>query len=121
MKKHNLVEFLKNCPKGMELDCTMFDNVSFLRIQNGTNQIIICTPDGLRFLNAYGCYHDDNSAKCVIFPKGKNTWEGFVPPCQFKDGDIITCTNSACSFVAIFKKNVYRYDIYSLCISYIRR
>ena len=32
----------------------------------------------------------DIKSKCVIFPKGKTTWEGFVPPCKFKDGDILT-------------------------------
>ena len=37
---------------------------------------------------------------CVIFPKGKTTWEGFVPPCQFKDGDVIS--NGYC--IAIFYK-----------------
>ena len=26
----NLVEILKDCPKGMELDCTMFDNAKFI-------------------------------------------------------------------------------------------
>jgi hypothetical protein len=39
-------------------------------------------------------------AKCVIFPKGKTTWKGFVPPCKFKDGDIISDGN----YVAIFYK-----------------
>lgn len=27
--------------------------------------------------------------KCVIFPKGKTTWEGFIPPSVFKVGDRI--------------------------------
>jgi hypothetical protein len=39
-------------------------------------------------------------SKCIIFPKGKTTWEGFVPPCQFKDGDVI----SDGKFIAIFHK-----------------
>ena len=88
MEKIKLVELLKDCPNGMELDCTMFENVSFRGIQNGTSQIMIHTPDGIQFLNSFGCYHDSYRAKCVIFPKGKTTWEGFVP-CKFKDGDIL--------------------------------
>jgi hypothetical protein len=98
-KKINLVELLKDCPKGMELDCTMFENVSFRGIQNGTSQIMIHTPDGIKFFNSYGCYHDAYSAKCVIFPKGKTTWEGFHRP--FKDGDIIS--NCYCDAICIFK------------------
>ena len=100
MEKINLVELLKDSPEGMELDCTMFENVSFRGIQNGTHQIMIHTPDGIQFLNAFGCYHDSYRAKCVIFPKGKTTWEGFKPPCKFKDGDIVTDIEGA---VIIYK------------------
>lgn len=88
-KKINIAKLLKDCPKGMELNCVMFDNVSFIGLQNSTFQIIIHTPDGHKYLNAFGCYHDSRHAKCIIFPKGKTTWEGFKPPCNFKDGDIV--------------------------------
>jgi hypothetical protein len=54
-------------------------------------------------LTKYGQYTDADFAKCVIYPKGRTTWEGFVPPCKFKDGDIITCNNDACTFISIFK------------------
>ncbi len=89
MEKINIAKLLKDCPKGMELDCTMFDDVSFVGLQNSSFPIIIHTPNGCKYLNAFGCYHDSYHAKCVIFPKGKTTWEGFVPPCKFKDGDIV--------------------------------
>lgn len=95
MEKINLVELLKDCPKGMELDCTMFDNVTFVRVDNGRKQFPIeIAVSGLRskYLTKEGCFHDNTlltEAKCVIFPKGKTTWEGFVPPSRFKDGDII--------------------------------
>lgn len=85
--KINLVELLKDCPKGMELDCTMFDNVNFIGLQDSSFPIIIHTPDGCKFLTSFGCYYDSCYAKCVIFPKGKTTWEGFHRP--FVDGDII--------------------------------
>ena len=29
MEKINVAELLRNCPKGMELDCTMYENVYF--------------------------------------------------------------------------------------------
>ena len=92
--KINIAELLRNCPKGMELDCTMYDNCTYAGIEDvGYIDILINTPSGRIRLTKEGCYirHDDN-AKCVIFPKGKNTWEGFVSPCKFKDGDIVATT-----------------------------
>lgn len=91
MEKINVAEILKNCPKGMELDCEMYEDVFFDKITD--NQIFpICIRriDGHPvILTKYGEYANCPSAKCVILPKGKTTWEGFVPPCKFKDGDII--------------------------------
>lgn len=87
----NLVEILKNCPKGMKIDCTMWDNVTFDGIiENRLYPIKVNVGDGpIISLTKYGQYTDDDYAKCIIFPKGKTTWEGFVPPHKFKDGDIV--------------------------------
>lgn len=104
----NIAELLKDCPKGMELDCTTWFNVTFEKVVN--DEIYIKRNnkapsfEKIVVLNKYGCCTSYQDEKCRIFPKGKTTWEGFVPPCKFKDGDVITCTNSVCSFVAIFKK-----------------
>jgi hypothetical protein len=97
MEKINIAELLKDCPSGMELNCTIFDNVSFVGLQDSSFPIIIHTPDGYKFLTHFGCYHNSCSAKCVIFPKGKTTWEGFTPPYEFKNGDVIVKNN----FIAI--------------------
>lgn len=105
MEKINIAELLKNCPRGMELDCTMFDNVKFVRVDNSKKQFPIeIAVGGLhsKYLTKEGCFHDTTllpDAKCIIFPKGKTTWEGFVP-CKFKDGDIISdsCFDSICIF-----------------------
>ena len=88
----NLVEILKDCPKGMELDCTMYDYVTFEGIkENSCYPIRVATEDGTTVaLTKYGQYTEDDFAKCVIFPKGEITWEGFVPPHKFKDGDIVS-------------------------------
>lgn len=87
----NLVDILKDCPKGMELDCTMYDNVTFGGIiENMPYPIKVYVGDGpTMMLTKYGQYTDNDPAKCIIFPKGETTWEGFVPPCEFKDGDIV--------------------------------
>ena len=93
MKKINIAELLCNCPKGMELDCTMFDNVTFVRVDNNRKQFpieIVVGGRHTKYLTKEGCFHDNTllpESKCVIFPKGKNTWKGFQRP--FKDGDVL--------------------------------
>lgn len=89
-KKINIAELLKDCPKGMELDSTMFDDIYFDCIDD-VSDIIKCYIQeskhkiGISF-DKYGHYSNINKTKCVIFPKGKTTWEGFHRP--FKDGDV---------------------------------
>lgn len=97
MEKINIAELLKDCPQGMELDCTMFDNVTFERVAHNGIWINYLNDKNYKYeiyLNNEGCLPVSSlnlkTTKCVIFPKGKTTWEGFVPPYQFKDGDIVT-------------------------------
>ena len=102
--KINISELLKDCLQGMELDCVMYEDVYFDHVDE--LNIIHCYIQNEGFktsitFNQHGTPHSDAKSKCVIFPKGKNTWEGFHRP--FRDGDIITCNNSACTFVSIFK------------------
>ena len=98
-KKINIAELLKDCPQGMELDCTLFEDVHFdciddvcdiikCYIQDSTHKI------GVSF-DKYGCYSSLSKAKCVIFPKGKTTWEGFIPTYKFKNGDVVSTTDGS--------------------------
>ena len=108
MEKINIAEILKDCPKGMELDCTMYDNVVFEGVDQDE-----CYPIKVKIkehpitlsLTKYGCWNLYNSAKCIIFPKGKTTWEGFVPPCKFKDGDVLVHTQNGRFIMSIYKSN----------------
>lgn len=99
MKKINIAELLKNCPPDMELDCTVYDNVYFDKIadENSIYKIECYTifnnvKSSVRF-SRFGTIGPVKNAKCVIFPKGKTTWEGFIPPHNFKDGDIVATEN----------------------------
>ncbi len=90
----NIAEILRDCPKGMELDCTMYENVEFDYIEQSpeSRYPIHCSTKTNSGYNAlvfthYGCNDRHPNAKCVIFPKGKTTWDGFQRP--FKDGDIV--------------------------------
>ena len=111
-EKINIAELLKDCPKGMELDCSMYDNVVLDTISDGSiYPIKIKTPEHFIFLTKNGCYSDNKFSKCVIFPKGKTTWEGFVPPCKFKDGDILF-VKSTYDWLLIYKESENDVDLY---------
>lgn len=102
MKKVNVAELLKDCPTGMELDSTMFEKVTFVRVQMDRQFPIEIAINGIRskYLTEEGCFHDRTllpEAKCVIFPKGKTTWEGFHRP--FKPGDIVITDNNKHAFI----------------------
>lgn len=91
--KVNIAELLKDCPKGMELDCPIFEGLEFDHIdeKNRTYSIVCRVKTEFNSYNfhtftEYGCYRTEIYSKCVIFPKNKTTWEGFHRP--FKDGDI---------------------------------
>ena len=101
--KINVAELLKDCPKGMELNCLIYENVTLVQIKEGYDYpIVIETPNGQMLLSKYGCFSKNELAKCVIFPKGKTTWEGFHKP--FEDGDIVvTKTSNNFIFYSIYK------------------
>lgn len=134
MEKLNIAELLKDCPKGMELDCVMYDNVSFDKVSDDkeSGYPIFCYITDEKG-NRIGISFTENGheskrygAKCVIFPKGKTTWEGFQRP--FKDGDVVTdiegaiiiykgiTTSGYCgSFVSLDRNNQF----IPHCISYL--
>lgn len=126
--KINIAELLKDCPKGMELDCAIWDNCTFEGIEDvGYINILVKTPNGLVKLSKEGyLYHNHSGSKCVIFPKGKTTWEGFVPPCKFKDGDVlyIDCTDKddykQHDYIFILDK-IYNGEVHSYCHYYITK
>ena len=87
MENLNLVELLRDCPTGMELDSTAFDNITFDYVNTQQNRVYckVGKSESVWF-TPKGGVNLLPDAKCVIFPKGKTTWEGFVP---FVKGDII--------------------------------
>lgn len=107
--KFNLVEYLKDCPKGMELDCTLFNNVTLNYVSNDGIWINYFDNNGHEneiYLDCEGCLPlyglKSVTDKCVIFPKGKTTWEGFQRP--FKDGEVlITDGGGLCIYKSIHK------------------
>lgn len=99
--KINIANLLKDCPKGMELDCTICDNVYFDEVTPNMIKCFIKNNNDVYntiYFHNDGTYLTIQDAKCVIFPKSKTTWEGFQR--LFKDGDVVFYNNT----IAIFKE-----------------
>ena len=101
MEKINIAELLRDCPQGMELNCLMYEDVYFDYVDE--LNIIHCyiqyeTHKTSITFNQHGTPNSNIKSKCIIFPKGKNTWDGFQRP--FKDGDIVFYNDT----IAIFKE-----------------
>lgn len=83
MEKINIAELLKDCPKGIEIDCTLYGNCTFEGIEDvGYINILVKTPNGQIKLSKEGCIvHNCDSAKKVTNMKayfkkhtGKDCW-----------------------------------------------
>jgi hypothetical protein len=105
-EKINIAELLKGCPTDMELDCTIFNGkVCFEGFDHNNSAYPIKISVNLvniEHLDIYGQYNTRDYAKCIIFPKGKTTWEGFQRP--FKNGDIIYIKCKYYDWCSIFYK-----------------
>lgn len=114
-KKINIAEYLKDCPNGMELDCLMYENLYFDSLNSDYYGTINCYTliDGIKTsinFTKYGTFNNHTGAKCVIFPKGKTTWEGFQRP--FKDGDVVVTTFGN---IAIFSNKIDNKNCSTYC------
>lgn len=118
-QKINIAELLKDCSTGMELDSTIMENVYFDEVLNNSIKCYyIKNHTKIRstvYFNKFGEYFGIENGKCVIFPKGKTTWEGFHRP--FKDGDVFSAIISGKLWYGIYKKEfdrvLYCYVSYS--------
>ena len=117
MEKINIAELLRNCPKGMELDCTMYENLEFSHIDEKSIYPIKCrakiTDVGY---NSYeftknGQPNHYSNAKCVIFPKGKTTWKGFHRP--FVEGDVVSTESGM--YIGIVKSTKDNHEYCTFC------
>lgn len=78
----NLVEILKDCPKGTKVYSPMLGEMEFIEIYPNSSYPIIaeskrhrCTPD---FFTKEGKYIDDCDAECMLFPsKDNRDWSTF--------------------------------------------
>ena len=109
MKKINIAELLKDCPQGMELYSPIFGEVYLDEIRPHLAIVVTTNKEQGDFKEEFlydGRY--GMNGECMLFPsKNKTTWEDFVPPCKFKDGDIVAATiPHTGTWVGIFKQYI---------------
>ena len=85
----NLVEILKDCPKGTKLYSTAFGDVHFYRISDNEEYpigIAVAGNSGYRTLTCDGKLWRDYGSECILFPsKEQRDWSKFTAPWYKKD------------------------------------
>ena len=87
----NLVEILKDCPKGTKLYSTIFGEIEFGFIEdNSIYPIVLILNGGYEYLTSDGKLFNQFDGECILFPSKENRdWSKFKPTYEFKDGDIV--------------------------------
>lgn len=99
----NIVEKLKDCPKGTKLYSTVFGDLEFLEIDNENRNypITVTVKDkdwGKEKFTAEGKWTITKNSECVLFPsKDNRDWNKFRIP--VKRGDIMMIPNSDHAFI----------------------
>ena len=85
----NLVEILKDCPKGTKLYSTAFGDVYFYRISDNEEYpigIAVAGNSDYRTLTYDGKLWRDYGSECILFPsKEQRDWSKFTAPWYKKD------------------------------------
>ena len=89
-KNINLVEILKDCPKGTKLYSTVFGEVEFVKIyQNNSVDFIIeikLNDNSIDSVTSDGRYFLDFAGECTLFPsKDQRDWSKFSAPWYKKE------------------------------------
>lgn len=87
--KINIVELLKDCPKGTKLYSPLVGECTLEHIHGELKKILISTSDGTTLtFNNNGTYFQIGNSECLLFPsKDQRDWSKFQR--HFKDGDIL--------------------------------
>lgn len=75
----NLCEILRDCPEGTKFYCTIYGEVSFLRIENSGYPIRYITSKNVqKGVTSKGIYNGLYDGECILFPsKEQRDWSKF--------------------------------------------
>ena len=100
----DLVEILKNVPKGTKMYSPLFkEPVTFERIERNCRFPIVCKTSASECINftAKGCFSFETATQnCMLFPTQDRTWDGYE---YIPEGSLVICkrdnkiTQIACS------------------------
>lgn len=127
----NLVEILKNVPKGIKLYSSVCGELSFVKISNDNIFPIVCTNEhNIYTFTKEGKYVNVLSGECVLFPSKENRdWNTFKvekPSYKFKPFDKVLVRRSEithwiCNYFSHMCENYYVClggEIWTYCIPY---
>ena len=102
--KINLLEILKDCPKGTKLYSPLCGECTFENVNDISRGIIILTSNYITLsFHSDGRYIQLDNAECLLFPsKEQRDWSKFQKP--FKNGDILISGLGDCDNPFIFKE-----------------
>ena len=105
----NLVDILKDCPRGTKLYSTIHGEVEFEKFLKGNLFPIHCIYDGSFdcFFNAEGkSPHSKVNGECVLFPsKDQRDWSKFSIGPEMVDGEIYYAQTNLVEWVYIYRRN----------------
>lgn len=111
----NLVEILKDCPKGTKLYSTVYGDVKFDGIENGSEYLVkFVKSDGtLGSVTAQGLVLSCYDGECTLFPsREQRDWDLFtVPDCKKVKFD----PKTLCPFdrVLVYFNGIWDCDLFS--------
>ena len=133
----NLVEILKDCPKGTKLYSTVFGEVEFGFIEdNSIYPIVLILNGGHEYLTSDGKRFNQFDGECILFPsREERDWSKFKPnkerfdPKTLKPFDKVLvydiydiCEGRACALFSHIRESEYPYSTssgsFKVCIPY---
>lgn len=92
----NLVEILKDCPKGTKLYSTLFGEVLYNDTYNNHHIRFSSNSGDLYYVFNDGRYYDNEDGECILFPsRDQRDWNKFIPVI-YKNGNILIDSMGSC-------------------------
>ena len=132
----NLVEILKDCPKGTKLYSPVVGEVEFCEIYNSSQfPIVVKAEDGIFYFNQQGKFDNIRQGECMLFPsKEQRDWSKFKPkqpkfdPNTLNPFDRVLARNDREDWSCVFFSHIVKdeetypyacgYDWFTQCIPY---
>ena len=116
-KELNLVDILKDCPRGTKLYSSIFGWVDFEYIDN--EEIIVTNniSGDTEIFNLNGSWHYGYTNECMLFPaKDQRDWSKFKVEPEMIDGEFYYCNYKGRKYIFIYKKkdDLYKTNNYAI-------